>query len=363
MSQNDRSEITAGLIATGFLTGEPAGNTSSGEASTYAPASGDKPETNQMFYPRFGGRTLALITLATGVFHNTCQASTVASTVYVSIVDGALAGAVHAFTSSGTDSLFAPPTFGATSPQVLTLDGAGNLYVTEPGASQILKFTPGGTQSVYASLGDGTGSEYLSGLAFGANGNLYVSEAATGKIEQVTPGGVVSDFMTGLANPKYITSDGHGNLFLNINGSTGAFGGGDIARITPDGTISTFAANAGGTAMAFDSSGNLFVGQTPFDENVITKFTPGGISSVVTTIAGGRTAGMGFDRADNLFVINRDQVLEITPGGTTSVFATGLTAASGLAVAPTPEPATGAVLGGGLVMLFLARRKALRNRP
>src|SRR5882724_85375 len=67
----------------------------------------------------------------------------------------------------------------------------GDLYVTDQGGGQVYQYTPGGTQSTFA-----TGLTPL-GLAFDSSGNLFVA-AGNGTILKFT-GGVQSTFATGLA--------------------------------------------------------------------------------------------------------------------------------------------------------------------
>ena len=111
-------------------------------------------------------------------------------------------GTIDEFAPNGTETTFATGTgavFG------LTFDGTGNLYAGSWN-NEILKFTPGGTESVFASFS----TNYLpTGLAYDyGSGNIFMSEVQSGEslagqqsIFEFTPAGAMSTFATGLYTP------------------------------------------------------------------------------------------------------------------------------------------------------------------
>jgi sugar lactone lactonase YvrE len=112
--------------------------------------------------------------------------------------------------------------------------------------------------------------------------------------------------------------------------------------------------------MAFNNAGNLFVS----DEGTYTivEFTPGGTES---PFASGliQPIGLAFNSAGNLFVADRgDTIYEYTPGGTQSVFATGIDQPGAIAFQPVPEPSTLALLAVAATAL-LGRRPKTAIRP
>jgi hypothetical protein len=90
-------------------------------------------------------------------------------------------------------------------PGGLTLDSAGNLYVTDYDNHQIRKITPAGAVSTFAgsatlSPGDADGVAGAArfywpwGIDIDASGNLYVAEWGRPRVRKITPAGVVSTF-------------------------------------------------------------------------------------------------------------------------------------------------------------------------
>jgi glucose/arabinose dehydrogenase len=180
----------------------------------------------------------------------------------------------------------------------LAIDIAGNAYVmagddrSPTEASTIFKFTPNGDRIVFGSIpGQGWG------LAFDSAGYLY---AAQGPID---------------------------------------FGGESVIyKFAPNGTrtvfaeASEFAEGEYPVGLAFNSSGNLYVSIETFTDpgaDSIVVFTPNGMR-VSPPFATGLTfpRGLAFDSAGNLFVAEANatpvgDILKITPGGVTTVFATG----------------------------------------
>jgi sugar lactone lactonase YvrE len=178
------------------------------------------------------------------------------------------------------------------------------------------------------------------GLTFDAAGNLFESHGHA--IFKFTPEGTKSTFATGLKNSSSLVFDTKGNLFVSDTGSQ------SIYKFAPDGKKSTFVTGIRGGAMAFDRSGNLFVGQgtaaSQADEEsghlagVIFKFAPDGTKSTFAS-GFGNLMGFAFDAAGNLFVVDcavmaggPRRIFKFSPDGTRSTFANGLHDPGGLAI-------------------------------
>ena len=206
-------------------------------------------------------------------------------------------------------------------PSAIAADSAGNLYVADTGNQLIRKITPQGVVSTLAgSAGvagsaDGSGERALfsapEGIATDASGNVYVADTANNTIRMITPAGVVTTLAgsgikgsaDGVASaasfniPVGVATDSAGNVYVEDAGNN------TIRMVTPGGTVTTIAGQAGtvgssdGPALsatfdfssiyggvagiATDSAGNIYVADC--NNNSIRLLTPAG---QVSTIAG-----------------------------------------------------------------------------
>jgi sugar lactone lactonase YvrE len=198
----------------------------------------------------------------------------------------------------------------------VAVDNQGDVYVADVINSTIRKITPGGVSSTLAGtpgvqgFANGPGSSALfnrpNGVAVDGAGNVYVADTGNGVVRKVTAAGVVTTLAgvpggfgtvngtngVALFNGLYgIAVDPSGNVFVSDSVA------GTIRKITPTGTVTTFAGTAGlygsadgtGTAALFnspgyiatDGSGNVYVADT--NSSSIRRITPAG---VVSTLAG-----------------------------------------------------------------------------
>lgn len=122
---------------------------------------------------------------------------------------------------------------GFSEPQGICVDGAGNFWVANTGASNLLEFAPGGTDPI-ATLNDA--GQYPAGCAVDAgSGDL----AASNIISTSGGQGSVSRYKRAVGNPRVISAfprvyfdayDTGGNLFLDGSNADGTFALGEIMK-------------------------------------------------------------------------------------------------------------------------------------
>ncbi|HTR42737.1 MAG TPA: SMP-30/gluconolactonase/LRE family protein [Pseudomonadales bacterium] len=216
---------------------------------------------------------------------------------------------------------------------------AQNLFVAASGAGffssngSVIEITPDRTQSTFAS-----GLSELTALAFNSAGNLFVASDGEGSriIYQYTPAGAQTPFSP--AEAAALAFNNSGDLFAGVGQS--------ILEYMPGGTITNFARIGSMglpeyniTGLAFDGAGNLFVSATQGRQGEIIEITPGGAQSV---FASGLDTpnGLAFNSAGDLFVADsngeivaagKGEIYEFSTGGVQSTFATGLDIPKGLA--------------------------------
>lgn len=172
-----------------------------------------------------------------------------------------------------------------------------------------------------------TSGTLVSGNIFvSVNGHLPIgNDNFSGTVLQFTPQGAQSTLIPSIVHPRGLAFDGAGNFFVtSIQNSTNTS---EIYKVTPDGTLTTFATSTVGVIgpLAVDAEGNVFA--TNIDTNdpssgtLFLKFTPTGVQSVVASFPT-NYFGLALDGAGNLVAVNQADwiVYKISPNGTKSPF-------------------------------------------
>lgn len=274
------------------------------------------------------------------------------------------AGSPGTADGTGTAARFSSP-FG------LCLDSAGNAFVADTGAHTIRKITPTGTVSTVAGSprargsvnGTGDTARFYGPIALSADrdDNLYVSDSFNATIRKITSAGVVSDF----AGPggNFGSRDGAGSAARFNNPRALALGANEtvfvadtgnntIRKITPDGTVATFAGVVDGYSyvngsrstarlgytegLALDAQGNLYASDSYYD--AIRLITPDATASTYAGLplgASGSTdgpaasarfntpTGLATDSAGNLYIADsfNHTIRKISPEGAVTTLA------------------------------------------
>ena len=157
---------------------------------------------------------------------------------------------------------------------------------------------------------------------------IYATAFGNSTVSKISPDGSVSTYASGLNgvnSPEGLALDSSGSLYVaNWGNST-------ILKIAAGGSISTFATGMSNPHdMDFDSSGNLYVA-TDLNGGTISKITPNGATSTFKTGLN-FPHSLAFDHSDNLYFATEGSttISKITPGGAISTFASGMSQPGGL---------------------------------
>jgi sugar lactone lactonase YvrE len=212
-----------------------------------------------------------------------------------------VSGNIYEFTPNGTRSTFAS---GLYNPSGLAFDKAGDLFVTSYvfTGGPITEIATNGVKSTF-----GVGLDYSTQLAFDRAGNLFVGTDTgtypSNNIYEFTPGGTQSIFATSyygvIGGPAFNSA---GVLFVdNWNDS--------IIEFATNGLASTFANVNEPIMLAFDGADNLFV--TSIGNGNITEITTNGVERI---FASGLNSpqGLTFQPSPELQAVVTGSIFQVT---------------------------------------------------
>jgi ribosomal protein L27 len=261
----------------------------------------------------------------------TITTPTLPSWLSLSVGAAGLGNEVTTFAGSGTvgdtNGTGTSASFGA--PFGIAQDAAGNTYISITADAKIKKITPAGVVSDFVT----TGLSEPRGLTFDNNGNLYV--AGLNAIFKVTPAGVVSSFAdltyAGYANNVvFEAGSDNDNFILHVSYMrSGLYGDYENVTVTPSfvrsGNRNSLSEN-GGKGLAISSLGNVYLPtNTSFRIYERYQDSRGRIRFRIYLTLDQTPSSIVIDSNDNMYVgTESNNILKITPDKTvTTIFGTG----------------------------------------
>jgi sugar lactone lactonase YvrE len=277
----------------------------------------------------FNGKPTAVISATSTQLEVTVPLQCGTGNVTVSVNGTDVPGPIFTYQISTKVTTFAT---GLSNPEYLTIDGTGNLYVTNFGDGSVSKISPAGVTATFAS-----GLSQPTGITIDQYGDLYVASNSvtnTCTIEEIIPTGTVSSFATITGYVYGLKMDNSGNLYAANAGTA------SISKITFTGNTSTFATGISGISdIAIGSNGNLYA--TGITNGAVYKITQAGsVSSVSTGFSFGGPNGIAVDNNNNLYftvfgnntLSQYNTVSQINASGMLTTFAAGLDEPCGLII-------------------------------
>lgn len=287
------------------------------------------------------------------------------------VVSTAAGNGIESYSGDGGSAVAAQ----LNNPAALTFDTAGNLYISDAANHRVRKITPAGVISTAAGTGvagfSGDGGAAASaqlnspqGLTADADGNVYIADSGNNRIRKLLPNGTLISIAgngnasyygdggpadaASLHDPHGIYSAGGGHIYIADTGNQ------RIRQLLPDGTITTVAGSGGqgpggdgGAAtsaqlnlpmgVALDGAGNIYIADQ--GNNRVREVTPNG---TISTLAGSAAYGIGdggpataaqldapasvaVDAAGNVYLSDtgHNRVREVSGGTITTLAGTG----------------------------------------
>jgi len=275
----------------------------------------------------FNGKTATVIGASSTQLQVTVPTLCGTGSVNVSANNSTAAGPLFTFDTTYKVTLFAT---GLNDAYCLTMDAAGNLYVTNPAIATVSKISPTGVVSMFSS--------YIincAGIVSDANNNIYVVNnqgLTSGTIFKIDPSGTANTFANIAGNIIGLTIDNSGNIYAADNSA------GEILEISSSGTVTTFATGMPGImAIAHSSSGNFYatsVTPGPLYNGTVYKITGNGsVTTISNTLNFEIGTGIAVDNNENVYITLGDgTVSKISVAGTISTMAADLLIPSGLII-------------------------------
>jgi sugar lactone lactonase YvrE len=239
-----------------------------------------------------------------GLYYPTGVTVDTAGNVYVT--DGENGRVLKLPTGSTTQTEL--PFTGLKAPWDVDVDGAGNVYVTDPRNHRVLKLAAGSTAQTELPF---TGLKFPNGVAMDAAGNIYVTDSDTNRVLKLAAGATspIELPFTGLKYANGVAVDAAGNIYITDTDTNRVL---KLAAGATSPIELPFTGLSGPTDVGVDTAGNVYV--TSSHTNRVLKLAAGSKSQTELAFTGlSGPTGVAIDNAGNVYLSdgNNDRVLKL----------------------------------------------------
>lgn len=191
-------------------------------------------------------------------------------------------------------------------------DASGNIYVASNYSTNVVEYFSGSPAGV-AIIGSGTG--YANGLVLDGNNNLYAANTLGNEIDKITQNGTLTVFASNIPNVGGLALGTDGSLYATTTTNTSSQTAGSVVKFSTTGTMTTVATGLqfnGQDGIAIDGNKNLYM--TCYSVGSPTNYVievknagSGAVSTannIILTTNVPIPRGITIDQSGNLYVVN-----------------------------------------------------------
>ena len=196
---------------------------------------------------------------------------------------------------------------GLNQPAAVAVDGAGDVFIVDTLNNRVVKVSPDGALTIL-----GSGLNQPRGVAVDRAGDVFIADTGNGQVVEVPAGGGAQTTLAdGFTSPISVAVDQAGNVFVADSASA------HVAKLPANPLMARALLGSGlnhPSGVAVDAAGDVFIADT--GNNRVVEVGPGGQTTVPAT---GLNIpwGVAVDAAGDVFIANagNNSALEIPAGG------------------------------------------------
>ncbi|HEY1647227.1 MAG TPA: pectinesterase family protein [Terracidiphilus sp.] len=227
----------------------------------------------------------------------------------------------------------------------LTVDSAGNVYVSDSNSKQLLRYAAASVTQGASATGTTLATLAAPGaVAVDGRGFTYVADTSAGTVTQISPAGAATALPFTFAKPAGLAVDSLNNLYVSDSAAQTVY---QISPITGAEATLALGTLVAPTGLAIDPQGNLLIAD-PGAPAIYRFNLESGVRSTVATTAVAPSAVLT-DAAGNLLLADTASILAVPASSNSAAFTIASLAPSALAIDSAGNLYTGSA--GGVLKL------------